>query len=961
MLAFARTAGHRSLAVALIGLVSFLSACEGTRPTENAAHHTPSLSGTAPSFAVNPGETVHFYVHAHQDDWEVFMGDRASSSMQTANSVVFIYTTAGDGGQSASYWQTRELAAQAAMDVLAGSGSWTCAAQTVLGHAIRRCAKGKVVAYDMRLPDGAASGEGFAGRGSLSFLRDGQITTFAALDGSTTYASWQDLYTTIRGIIDLESGNQSAPYVEVHAPEYDRTLNPGDHPDHTATGDAVHAAAGARSWNISWYIGNQTQNMAVNLTQAAHDLKQNIFYAYDNYMGAAGLGRNQYDSDFQAWLWRTYYRTDVSVPPPPPTAPTNLQAQPTSSISVTLRWTDNSSNESGFYVERAPDNGGTPGAFSQIASPDLNATTYTDAGLTPNTIYWYRVRAYNAGGASAYSNQGSATTLQPVAAPSSLTATARSSTRIDLVWVDNASNEAGYYVERAPDNAGAPGTFTQIASLTANTAAYSDATLSPNTRYWYRVRAFNSTDVSAYSGQVSAVSLQGLPVPTNLQAQVVSATQINLSWTDNASSETGYVVERALDNGGAPGAFAQIASLGANATTYSDLTTSQNTRYWYRVRAFNANDVSAYSTPVSATTPLLPPAAPSNLQATALSSSRVDLAWTDNATNETGFYVERAPDNNGVPGTFTQIGILGSNATAYSDLGLAPTTTYWYRVRSYNASGNSAYTSTAHAMTLSPPTSRTDFYFHGHEDDWQLFMGEHAYNSVQIATKVVFVYSTAGDAGRPSAFWQAREQGAQLSVDAYVGAGSWTCGNQVIQGHAIHRCTKGKAVSYDLRLPDGGTNGEGFLGHGSMAMLRDGQIASITAIDGSTSYSSWTDLTSTIRGIIDQESGNQSAPYVEVNAPEYDRTVNINDHPDHLATGDLVHAAALTRNWNLTWYIDYQVQYLPVNLSQAMYDIKATAFNAYDDYMGHMGYGENEYEPEYQAWLWRSYTRSAQQ
>src|SRR5438132_1539125 len=143
-----------------------------------------------------------------------------------------------------TYRKYRERAAQAAMDVLIGPGSWTCANQAIQAHQIWRCVKGGAVAYFMRLPDGAPSGEGYSGRGSMAMLRDGQQATLAALDGSTTYTSWTDFYTTIRAIVDYESNNQAAPFVEVHAPEYDRTANPNDHPDHLATADAVHATAG---------------------------------------------------------------------------------------------------------------------------------------------------------------------------------------------------------------------------------------------------------------------------------------------------------------------------------------------------------------------------------------------------------------------------------------------------------------------------------------------------------------------------------------------------------------------------------------------------------------------------------------------------------------------------------------------------------------------------------------------
>jgi hypothetical protein len=161
----------------------------------------------------------------------------------------------------------------------------------------------------MRLPDGATTGEGFAGHGSLSMLRDGVIPTLSAIDGSATYTSWGDLTATLGAIVDVESGNLGAPFVEVHAPEYDRAINPNDHPDHLATADAVRASSTTHSWVVTWYVDYQIQNMAINLTQAAHDLKVQAFYAYDNYMGAAGYGRNQYESDYQAWLWRDYNRS----------------------------------------------------------------------------------------------------------------------------------------------------------------------------------------------------------------------------------------------------------------------------------------------------------------------------------------------------------------------------------------------------------------------------------------------------------------------------------------------------------------------------------------------------------------------------------------------------------------------------------------------------------------------------
>ena len=181
--------------------------------------------------------------------------------------------------------------------------------------------------------------------------------------------------------------------------------------------------------------------------------------------------------------------------------------------------------------------------------------------------------------------------------PSSLTATAVSSSQINLSWTESDTSVTGFVVQRSTDGIN----FTSIATL-GNVRSYADTGLAASTLYYYRVYATNSAGSSG-SSNVASATTQGagasIPAaPSNLTARALGNAKIHLVWTDNSTNETGFAIEEST-NGGVT--FGQIDTVGAGST--SDVTTARvrGMTYWYRVRAFNGAGYSGYSNIVSAT------------------------------------------------------------------------------------------------------------------------------------------------------------------------------------------------------------------------------------------------------------------------------------------------------------------------------------------------------------------------
>jgi autotransporter-associated beta strand protein len=364
----------------------------------------------------------------------------------------------------------------------------------------------------------------------------------------------------------------------------------------------------------------------------------------------------------------------------------NLSATVLSSSQVRLDWTINSTNQSGFVVQRSTDGIN----FTTIPpTTAADAASYTDTGLSPGTTYYYQVQATNALTSSPFCDAISTVTIP--AAPTA-TATADSAGQITVSWND-VPGEDGFTVERSPD--GTTG-WTPVGPPEAGALSYPDTGLDAGVTYYYRVSASNISGTSSPSAVASATTTGTvLDAPTDLSATVISANEIDLSWTASDSPDaSGYVIYVSTDGA----TFAAFDEVTTDQTTYQATWLTPGVNYTFQVTTNGLDGESAASNQAGGTTPLAPP---SDLSATVSQPDQIDLAWTDNSVGTAPTIVLVSTDGT----TFTQLAEVDAGTGFYAAAGLTPDQAYTFKVTATYSGGESAdpdaVTATAIGSTLS--------------------------------------------------------------------------------------------------------------------------------------------------------------------------------------------------------------------------------------------------------------------
>ncbi|GEM_PF-1756131 len=284
--------------------------------------------------------------------------------------------------------------------------------------------------------------------------------------------------------------------------------------------------------------------------------------------------------------------------PLPPSTPTSVSANATSTTSITVTWAA-APGATSYVIYRST----SPSGPFNVEAGTSSATTFNNTGLAQSTTYYYEVAATNPGGSSALSSPpASATTLTapppPPAAPASVTATTKSSTSIAVSWTASV-NATSYTVYRAST---ASGPFTTQVGTSAS-PAFNDTGLVPATTYYYEITASDAGGTSALSTPPASATTLPLPPasPASVTANATSANSITVTWTASANA-TSYTIYRSTSPSGP---FNLRAGTSAT-TTFVDTGLASSTTYYYEIVATNSGGTSPLSSPpASAVTPVV--------------------------------------------------------------------------------------------------------------------------------------------------------------------------------------------------------------------------------------------------------------------------------------------------------------------------------------------------------------------
>lgn len=356
---------------------------------------------------------------------------------------------------------------------------------------------------------------------------------------------------------------------------------------------------------------------------------------------------------------------------------------------ITLAWTLPDASAQRLHVER----NSNAGSFSEIAVLAAPVISYADHAVSAGIQYSYRIRAENNYGFSPYSNAAGAS-LPVLSPPSNVQASPSGANTVQITWSAAGTNATQFQLERKT----LAGLYSQIVTVASTTTSYLDGSLAANTTYTYRILSLGLAGASAYSSESAATTAVGPPPAPTLQASALSSSQILLTWSTAATGIIRFHLERRTSTT----SYVEISQPAPSLLSVTDTGLLPATSYFYRLGVETAGGLSAYSNEVTATTPV-PLQPPSNVTILVISTSEIDLSWTNPTVPFLRTHIER-----GTPvSAYSEIASVSSSSTTYRDVGVVSSTTYFYRLRTEDASGFSSYST---ALSVSTPASKPPLF-----------------------------------------------------------------------------------------------------------------------------------------------------------------------------------------------------------------------------------------------------------
>jgi hypothetical protein len=382
-----------------------------------------------------------------------------------------------------------------------------------------------------------------------------------------------------------DTTSTSAPTITITGPVTNDSVNVG------STTITYTATEGSGGTGLSYYelyindtfVKKYTQNTdgtnpAIYLVVDSTYIDKTLTYYLKVYSksGKSGVSKTQ---------------TNIYVLTAAPKAPTNLNIGSYNSTSVSLLWTDNSTNATGYELWRTDNTGAYTSVYKTLLGTKVNS--YIDLNISSISNYSYKVRAFNEGGKSAFSNEVSTSNI--LGSSWNLQAQSWGSNIVHLTWVDFVTNESGFEIQRLDPGA------TDYVSLTPlagpNTTSYDDNGRTEGATYSYRVRYFVAPSTLSGFSNVATITTLGWAINSpSISGSGTDTAGVYITWTDASNYQAiGTIIERS-SNGTSYIQVGSVSIIKGNWYISKDSPTgvSGNT-YFYRVRQIISQSNSQYT------------------------------------------------------------------------------------------------------------------------------------------------------------------------------------------------------------------------------------------------------------------------------------------------------------------------------------------------------------------------------